>query len=153
MSWFDTIFKFIGNARYNTITPTLTSGQLAEPQCDQAGRLLVSTQPINTSWSDGGTSAATRTVKSAAGKVYQLLGRNVGASDRYLFFYNAASKPADGSTAHLFVPLKVKAGEAFTLAFSRARPFSVGLCWVASSTDGSLTYDGAALFQVTAEYE
>ena len=153
MAWLDTIFKFIGYARYNAITPNAANGEAVELQCGPDGRLLVSTEPINTTWADGGAAAATKTVKAAAGKLHQVFGRNTGGSDRFIFFYNATAKPSDGSTAHIFVPVKVKAGEAFSIELPRPRAFSVGLCWAASSTDNSLTYDAAGSFQVSAEYE
>lgn len=157
MAWTDTIFKFIGLARFNTITPSLTNGQTSELQCDERGRLLVSTQPVNTLWSDGGIAASERVVKGTAGKLHQIFGRNTGGADKYIFLFNHAtsglSRPANGSTAHLFVPVKVKAGEAFSIELPRARGFSVGLYWGVSSTDGSFTYDAAATFEVSAEFE
>ena len=153
MSWTDTIFKFLGRARYNTITPNLANGDSCEAQCDANGRLLVNTGALNTLWSDGGISAAERSIKSAPGRLYQVFGRNVGGSDRYLFFYNATARPSNGSTAHIFTPIKIAAGESFTLYLDRPRSFSVGLYWVISSSDGTLTFDAAATFQISAEYD
>lgn len=157
MAWTDTIFKFIGLARFNTITPSLANGQTSELQCDDRGRLLVSTEPVSTLWSDGGISAAERVVKNTAGKLHQVFGRNTGGADKYIFFFNHAasggSRPTNGSTAHIFVPVKVKAGEAFSIELPRARAFSIGLYWGVSSTDASFTYDATGTFEVSAEYE
>jgi len=157
MAWTDTIFKFIGLARHNTITPSLTNGQTCEAQCDERGRLLVSTEPVNTLWSDGGIAAAERVVKGSAGKLHQIFGRNTGGSTKYIFIFNHAtsggSRPANTSTAHMFVPVKVQAGEAFSIELPRARAFSTGLYWGVSSTDASFTYDSGATFEVSAEYE
>lgn len=153
MSWLDTIFKMTPLARRNTTTPSPINGEAVELQCGPDGRLLVTTESPNTLWADGGTVIATRTIKAAAGKLYQLVIKNAGGSDQYIFFYNAIVKPADGSSAHIFTPFKVKAGEQLVLVLPRARAFSVGLTWAVSSTDATLTYDGAATFNVSAEYE
>lgn len=157
MAWTDTIFKFIGRARFNTITPSLANGESCEAQCDSSGRLLVSTQPVNTLWADAGAVASERVIKATSGKLHQLFGRNTGASDKYLFIFNHASsgtgRPADGSTAEMFVPVRIKAGEAFSIELPRAREFATGLYWAVSSTDATFTYDAAGTFAVSAEYE
>lgn len=157
MAWTDTIFKFIGLARYNAITPTLTNGDTCEAQCDSSGRLLVNAGAINTTWADSGAAAAEKVVKASSGKLWQVFGRNTGASAAYVFIFNHAAgggaRPANGSTAQMFVPVKVAAGEAFSVELPRARAFSTGLYWAASSTDATFTYDAAATLVVSAEYE
>ncbi len=157
MSWTDTIFKFLGRARYNTITPSAASGELVEAQCDANGRLLVSTQPINSNWQDAGVATSERVVKASAGKIHQIFGRNTGGADKYIFIFNhnagGGSRPVDGSTAEIFVPIRVKAGEFFSIDVVRPRAFSVGLYWAISSTDATFTYDATGTFVVTAEYE
>lgn len=158
MAWLDTVFKFIGLARFNVVTPALTNGQTSEFQCDSSGRLLVNAQASNTYWSDGGVATSERVVKNTAGRVHQIFGRNTGVTDRYVFVFNhnasgAGARPANGSTAHLFVPVKVKAGEAFSIDLDRSRAFATGLYWGASSTDATFTYDGTATFEIAAEYE
>lgn len=157
MAWTDTIFKFIGRARFNTITPSLANGESCEAQCDSSGRLLVSTEPVNTSWADAGAVAPERVIKATSGKLHQIFGRNTGASDKYLFIFNhnasGAGRPADGSTAEMFAPIKVKAGEAFSISLDRARAFATGLYWAASSTDETFTYDATGTFAISAEYE
>lgn len=152
MAWIDTVFKFLPLLRRNTITPNVANGETVEAQCDAQGRLLVNVEPPNTLWADGGSSAATRTIKAGSGRLYQIFGRNTG-SDCFVFIFDAASRPADGSVAHIFVPVKVKAGEAFSIDVLRSRPFTNGLTWVASSTDAALTYASGAALQVSAEYE
>lgn len=104
-------------------------------------------------WQDGSASAATRTVKSGAGRVYTLVGRNTGAGVAYLFFYALAAKPSNGSVAHVFVPLKLDPGATFSMQLDRPRDFAQGFCWAASSTDGSLTYASGATLNVAAEYD
>ena len=153
MSWLDTIFKMTPLGRYNAISPQLANGSLSELQSDSSGRLLVNTESPTTLWADGGMSTSTRAVKSSAGKLYQIFGRNVGASTVYLFVYDSATKPADGSSAHIFVPIAIEAGAVFSIALIRPRSFATGLTWVASSTDGTLTYASGATVQVSAEYE
>lgn len=159
MSWLDTVFKFIGFARYNSITPALTNGDTSELQCDPQGRLLVNGQVTNTSWSDAGTPTSERVVKNGAGKVYQIIGRNTGGSTKYIFIFNHAqsgvSRPANGSTAEMFLPIKVLSGEAFSLTVDRdrARSFATGLYWGVSSTDSTFTYDATGTFAVASEYE
>jgi hypothetical protein len=157
MAWLDTVFKFISYARFNTITPALTNGQTSELQCGADGRLLVNAQATNTVWSDGGVSTSERVVKAAAGKVHQIFGRNTGGTDRFIFIFNHAqsggSRPANGSTAAMFVPIKVKSGEAFSIDLPRARAFATGLYWGVSSTDATFTYDATGTLVVAAEYE
>lgn len=157
MAWLDTVFKFISYARYNTITPALTNGQTSELQCGSDGRLLVNTQATNTLWSDSGVSSAERVVKASAGKIHQIFGRNTGAADKFIFVFNhalsGASRPTNGSTANIFVPVKVKAGEAFSIDLPRSRSFASGLYWGVSSTDATFTYDATGTFAVAAEYE
>lgn len=153
MAWTDTVFKMVPLLRRNTITPSIENGATSEFQCDAQGRLLVNTQSPNTIWADGGSSAATKTVKGTSGRLYQIFGRNVGVSAAYIFIFDATTKPADGSLAEMFVPVKLEAGAAFSIDLPRPRAFSNGLTWVASSTDESLTYASGATFVVAAEYE
>jgi hypothetical protein len=158
MAWTDTVFKFISYGRYNTITPALTNGQISELQVGADGRLLVNAQATSTVWSDGGISTSERVVKAAAGKMYQIFGRNTGATDKYIFIFNhgasGGSRPANGSTAAIFVPVKVRAGEAFSIDIQqRPRAFSTGLYWGVSSTDATFTYDATGTMVVAAEYE
>jgi hypothetical protein len=157
MAWLDTVFKFIGLARYNTITPALSNGQTSEFQCDASGRLLVNPLSPATSWSDSGAVTSERVVKASAGKLYQVIGRNTGGAAKYLFLFNHAaaggSRPSNGSTAELFVPIKVDAGQSFSLTIERSRAFATGLYWGVSSTDATFTYDSGGTFAVSAEYE
>ena len=157
MAWTDTVFKFLGLARYNTVTPALSNGQTSEWQCDAQGRLLVNNQSIATVWNDAGAAAAEKLIKSQAGKFYSVRGRNTGGSTRYLFLFNHAaaggSRPVNGSTGELFFPIAVAAGASFEFAIERARAFATGLYWGVSSTDSTFTYDAAATFRVAVEYE
>jgi hypothetical protein len=152
MAWLDTVFKFIGYARYNSVTPALSSGQASELQCDSAGRLLVNNLNIDTLWNDAGAAASERVVKGGTGKVYQIFGRNTGASTKYIFLFNANARPANGSTGELFVPLRVEAGQTFVLTVERFRAFTTGLYWGVSSTDATFTYDATGAFCVATEY-
>jgi len=153
MAWLDTVFKFIGLNRYNTITPALTNGQTCESQCDASGRLLVNVQSTNTVWSDTGAQAAEKLVKSGAGKVYRIEGRNTSGSTKYIFFFNALARPSNGSTGEIFFPFKVLAGDRFTLTLDRPRAFATGLFWSTSSTDSTFTYDSSGTFTISVEYE
>jgi hypothetical protein len=157
MAWLDTVFKHIGLARYNSVKPALTNGETCEAQCDANGRLLVNTDASDTSWSDAGAVAAERVVKASAGKIHGVFGRNTGGSARYLFLFNHAagggSRPSNGANGEMFVPIKVPAGDAFSLTFDRSRAFATGLYWGVSSTDSTFTYDAAATFAVAVEYE
>jgi hypothetical protein len=96
-------------------------------------------------------------VKASAGKVHGIMGRNTGGSARYLFLFNHAagggSRPSNASTGEMFVPIKVPAGDAFSLTLERPRSFATGLYWGISSTDSTFTYDAAATFAVAVEYE
>jgi hypothetical protein len=154
MAWLDTVFKYVGLARYNSITPSLTNGAASEFQCDSEGRLLVNSQVATTSWNDAGTPAAERVVKSASGKFYQMIVHNTGASTRWLFVFNATARPSNGSSGEMFTPIKVLAGEyaSLTVDRDRARAFATGLYWGASSTDSTFTYDAAATFANATEY-
>lgn len=157
MAWQDTIFKFLGLARYNATAPTLTNGASSELQVDSTGRLLVNTGAISTTWADGGAAAAEKVVKASAGKLWQIFGRNTGASAQWIFIFNhaasGASRPANGSTAALFTPVRVAAGESFAIVLDRPRAFATGLYWGISSTDATFTYASGGTFVVAAEYE
>lgn len=153
MAWTDTVFKMVTLLRRNTITPSIENGATSELQCDGQGRLLVNAQSPNTIWADGGTSAATKTIKGSSGRLYQIFGRNVGTAATYIFVFDAVTKPANGSLAEMFVPVKVEGGAAFSIDLPRPRSFANGLTWAASSTDTSLTYASSATFVVAAEYE
>lgn len=153
MAWQDTIFKFLGLARYNATPPTLTNGATSELQVDSSGRLLVNPGATSTTWADGGAAAAEKQVKASAGKLWQIFGRNTGASTRWIFIFNATARPSNGSTAALFTPVRVAAGESFAIVLDRSRAFSTGLYWGISSTDATFTYDSGGTFVVSAEYE
>lgn len=153
MAWTDTVFKFLAMARYNAVLPSLTNGASADFQCDASGRLLVNAGAINTTWADGGASVAERQVKASAGRLWQIFGRNTGGSPLWIFIFNATARPANGSTAALFVPIRVAAGESFSVVLDRARAFSTGLYWGISSTDATFTYASGGTFVVSAEYE
>lgn len=153
MSWPDTVFKFLSLARYTSITPTLAEGEAGELRLDSTGRLLVAPQPTNTLWQDSGPSVAERVVKGSAGRLFQIFGRNTGGSVAYVFIFNATARPANGSTAHLFTPIKVAPGDHFSIELERPRAFSQGLFWSSSSTDGAFTYASGASFAVTTEYD
>jgi hypothetical protein len=153
MAWLDNVFKFLPFLRYNSVTPTLVNGDTSEAQCDASGRLLVNTQPANTIWQDSGAAVTEKQVKNAGGKLHQIFGRNTGGSDKYIFIFNSLTRPGNGATGQLFCPVKVKAGEAFSIDLVRPRAFSTGLFWSVSSTDATFTYDATAAFQVAVEYE
>ena len=153
MSWLDTVFKFISYARYNTVTPSLTNGQTSELQCGPDGRLLVNTLSVTTLWDDAGAPAAEAIIKNAPGKVYQVIGRNTGGATRYFFLFNSATRPSNGSSGEMFIPIRVLAGESFSLSIDRARDFATGLYWGVSTTDGTFTFDAAGVFAVAVEYE
>ena len=104
-------------------------------------------------WQDGGAAVATRTIKTGPGKLYTLLGRNTAVTSVYLFFYASVIKPGNGTITHLFAPLLLDPGAAFSLQLPRGRLFAQGLCWAASSTDATLTYASGATVIVSAEYD
>lgn len=157
MSFLDTIFKFTPFMRRNTVTPSPANGDLVELQSDDAGRLLVNAGSTSTVWSDAGSSAvAEKVVKASGGKIWQIFGRNAGASAKYLFVFNhaasGAGRPTNGG-APLFLPIKVEAGATFSLELARPRAMGTGIYWGISSTDTTFTYDSGGTFLVAAEYE
>ena len=153
MSWLDTVFKFVGYARYNTITPSLTTGQTSEWQCDANGRLLVNQQATNTVWTDAAASKSELVVKNGSGKIYKLLVSNSGGSTRYLYLFNATARPSNGATGELFVPIPLTAGAFQQITFERPRAFGTGLYWGVSSTHGTFTYDSGGTLLTSIEYE
>lgn len=157
MSILDAIFRFVPYGRMNAVAPSPENGQLTELQINDRGQLRVTTDAAITSWADAGVVAAEKVVKGTAGRVHQILGRNTGGSTVYVFFFNHASaggsRPANGVTTELFLPIKVDAGEAFALELPRARAFSTGLYWGASSTDEDFTYASGATLAISVEYE
>jgi hypothetical protein len=157
MSILDAIFRFVPYGRMNAVAPSPQSGELTELQINDRGQLRVTTDAATTLWSDSGVVVAEKVVKGTAGRVHQILGRNTGGSAVYVFIFNHAaaggSRPANGLATELFLPIKVEAGEAFALELPRARAFSTGLYWGASSTDATFTYASGATLAIAVEYE
>lgn len=154
MSVLDSVFKWLGHARYNATAPTLTDGSQGELQCTKDGRLKVDIASTGaTVWSSPGAATSERVVKASTGTIYRLMLTNTGASDVHVFLFNAAARPLNGSTAEIVPPLKLTPGGSGEIDFE-LRPFaaSVGIYWGASSTAGTFTYDSGATILVATEY-
>lgn len=105
-----------------------------------------------TTWRDGGASKAEDSIRTTPGKFWQTMGRNTGGSTVYVFFYDATARPSNAVTTHLFAPIKVEAGEWFSLEVERGRALTAGLRWAASSTDAALTYASGATLNIAVEH-
>lgn len=104
-----------------------------------------------TTWADCGAAVSEKQIVGAAGTMWQLYGANTGGSTRYVFIFDAASRPSNGVTSEWFVSIPVDSGKSFSLDLDVGRPFAVGLYVGVSSTQGTFTYDAAATFLLAAE--
>lgn len=162
MSWADSIFKFFGFARYNTVAPTPAAGEAVELQADGQGRLLVAIggaaftpagamrvteDPAGLVWatSAAGAGASSGTLKSTGGTFFALYATNGGATDTWLHI-------CDGTT-RLAPPVKVAAGATVSIEFNGGRAFAANLTWSAlAGAAYSSSADGAAALFVVARY-
>lgn len=154
MSVLDSIFDWLGHARYNATAPTAADGEQVELQCTKDGRLKVDIASTGaTVWSSPGAATSERIVKASSGTIYRLMVSNSGGSDVFLFLCNASARPVDGSTAEIVPPLKIPAGGSGEIDFE-LRPYNAtaGVYWGASSTHGTFTYSAGATLLVATEY-
>lgn len=144
MAWLDTIFKFIGHARRNTVTPSVTNGSTSELQCDEQGRLLVNTSVANKVWSHPPTASsakeASRIVKASSGVLYSFVAYNANASKRWLQFFNSTTVPSNGALPRLVVPIEA---DGIASGGFESMPFATGLVWALSTTEDTLTIASA----------
>jgi hypothetical protein len=154
MSVLDSIFNYVGKLRYNVTPPTPVDGELVEWQADSTGRLRVDIAATgSTLWSSPGAAVAEKIVKASNGKIYRLFISNPGASTAFVFLFNSAVRPTNGSVAEIVPPLQIPAGGSGEVDFE-LRPYdaTVGIYWGASSTHGTFTYDSGATLLVATEY-
>lgn len=162
MSWSDSIFKFFGFARYNTVAPTPAAGEAVELQADAQGRLRVALgdasftpvgamrvteDPAGLTWatSAAGGGAASATVKATGGTFYAIYATNGGTTDTWLHV-------CDGTT-RLAPPVKIMAGATISIEFAGGRPFAANLTWAALTGAGySSAADAAAALYIVARY-
>jgi hypothetical protein len=160
-SFVQTIFKWLGLARYNATRDTFTDGDACEMQCDQYGNLKVAIADdgaSTTTWDVLPTVAPIGVdeglVYSGAGKrVMSAYGLNYGADKIYLMFFDAIAQPS-ASAVPFLAPLPIEAGAAFSISFPRgSKEFSsAGIYWVASSTANVLTNLSTATLAIEVEY-
>lgn len=157
MSVLDSVFKWLAHARYNVTTPTYSDGDQAELQTTSSGRLKVDAvlgaDDGAKLWSLSGAATSERIVKASSGKLFRVLASNPGASVAYLFLYNSATRPTNGSTAAIVPPIAIAAGSDATVDL-QIDPYdcTVGIYWGASSTHDDFTYDNTATLLVSVRY-
>lgn len=153
MSFANTIFNWLGYARYNTVKPSATNGAAVELQATQHGELKVAVNYADTLWSYPAGVDSERIEKVTNGKIHRIWGENQSGSLKYFFIFNTNARPSNGATGQLHV-LTVPAGSSFQIDFSpRPRTCSVGIYWGISTTQATFTYDASADFSVAVEYE
>lgn len=153
MGFSDTIFQWLGLARYNGALPSLVDGSTGELQCDAHGRLRVVTLEEDagaTDWTDATALGASGTIRGSKGVLYQVFGSNEGANKRWLQLFDATTTPTNGTIPRFVIP--VDPAKTFSFALGHGRPFALGIRWAVSSTAATLTLDSGATFWVNAEH-
>lgn len=155
MSLLDTIFRHVALAYYEPNPQQRTSGEPSHLLTDALGQLLVTTDGTSTDWQDTLPATSERVVKSAPGRLWQLVFHNVGPADAWVFVFShptaGVGRPANGGPA-LFLPVRVNAGQAQGISLPRPRRMPNGIYWAASSTPETFTYDASAELLACAEY-
>jgi hypothetical protein len=149
--WTDTVFNWLPKFRK-------PDQSLGEAQCDDAGNLKVTVvdaaSAVITTWIDpapgdevGSTPAAWANTPR---KLHQVVVSNFGTETTFMLFNSAAAVANGGSPVFAW---NMPAGATVSFELTRARSFSAGIWWAASTTDDVLTIDGAALLRVNLEVE
>jgi len=156
MAWPNTTFLWLGSSRYNRVLPITTPGNTQEMQCDQNGRLLVSTtgSAPGTYYHAGaaGGLGLSGIVNPAATNFIELWGFNNDAANiYYLMLFNGTTVPANGAT-NFIERIRVPANGTFSFAPGTPIPntvFGTGLVWACSTTATSLTIAATPFISLT----
>lgn len=119
---------------------------------DSTGAIILSaagggTEPASY---DSAIDAASGIILAAPCTILELHGYNSAGADRYFQLFNAVAVPADGATPAM-MPVRVPAGEHFSLTFCAGRRFSTGCCWCSSTTRATKTLTGAPDMTINAQ--
>jgi len=145
--------SMLGGGVYNSLAPTLTTGQQVSLQLDVNGNLKIAggaalTSALGTPGPTTGSSgyvtglrltsalANTGVIKSSAGLLYLLCLINMTAAVAYLHIYNQATAPTLGTSTPLMT-FPMAAGQAVYAPFTIPPRFSTGMAY-------ALTTDNAA---------
>ncbi len=110
------------------------SGPFASPQ---PLKTTATTTPADAREDTPPTFVAGFVVSATARRVVFIYGRNESGAEAFIFLYDLAAIPPD-TTPFDRSPIKVANGKAFALALP-SDLFSIGVVWVASSTEPLLT--------------
>jgi hypothetical protein len=150
MSFLQTVFNWLPKLR-------APDNSLLDAKCDAAGNLQVSVAAntsATTTWVDpanGAPLVASRIIAAAPKKLWRVTGTNEGSSERWVMIFASATVPGNG--AEPVLAYRVPAGGFFADEMPRAKSFSSGISWAASSTAGTLTIDSGATFRMNFEVE
>jgi hypothetical protein len=159
-----TIFKWLGLARYNAVLPSVANGEAVELQATNRGVLRVNVDNVtDVAAGNAGTwvfSPNTSGTLIASGLLVTGAA-NLGAVDVYvktggttLMVFDATSLPANGTAPKLRIYLPagpVNVAKVFRDA-GNGIPFTTGVFLACSSTDTTLTYDNTKAIAVAACY-
>jgi len=159
-----TIFKWLGLARYNAVLPSAANGEAVELQATNRGALRVNVEnATDVAYGNAGTwvfQPNTSGTLVASGLLVNGAA-NLGGLDVYvktggttLMVFDAAALPSNGTAPKLRVYLQagpVNVAKVFRDA-GNGMPFSTGIFVACSSTDTTLTYDNTRAIAVAACY-
>ena len=148
----NTMFEWLGHARYNATPPSTQTGQPVELQCDAQGNLSVNVAAYGSSnWYDSSGLRAQGIIATAPARLASFHASNENRSAKmWLMLFNKASLPNTGDIPVYQIPML--AGWDFTMNLRAPRLFGAGISWGASSTAGSYTAAPSALFWLNVEY-
>lgn len=159
-----TIFNWLGLARYNAVLPSAANGQAVELQSTNQGALRVNVENASAvaygnsgSWvfnpNTGGTLIASGLLVSGAANL-GFLDFFIGTGSTTIMVFDSVTLPVDGTAPKL--RLSAAAGPAnLWKSFRDAGngiDFSLGVFVACSSTAGTLTYDNTKAIAVAASY-
>lgn len=95
--------------------------------------------------------AASGVITTQPSTLIGIWARNTSANTRYLFLFDSATVPADGSVPTGGQPIELEAGTSAALVPPGGMQFDSGIAWCTSSTDNTKTVAAAEMW-VTATY-
>jgi hypothetical protein len=148
----DTVFNWLAKFRK-------PDGTFSDAQCDANGNLKVAVvdaaAAIVTTWIDppfaDELSATAQNWATTPRKLHQVVVSNFGAADTTFMLFDAAAAVTNGNPPVFAWPMPARTAVTFELP--RARQFTTGIWWAASTTNDTLTIDNAGVLRVSLEVE
>lgn len=140
VDFFESVFNFLGQARYWISPPPVADGASSELQCDSRGRLLVnvaaSVDPgatgTRTFYSTDSAGASAGLIAGQAKDLVEIVAQNMTGNVRFLQIFNRTLAPSAGQEPD--VVYRVEANGFINRGYqSLPRRFAAGIFWVIST--------------------